>query len=128
MRLKKLLIEGKEIDSLTQHLVLEGYSYEEAKAGLEPFVLSWEESVKYIEQSNYEDIDYSEEYDHDLWARTELYYVLQHATKEQIKTFSQRIKQTDLRFKNVTVTTNIANNHIDEPDKNIHWWLFRDRY
>lgn len=107
---------------------MRGYSYEKAKAGLEPFVSSWEESVKYIEQSNCEDIGYSEEYNHDLWARTELYHVLQHATKEQIKTFSQRIKQADLRFKNVTVITNIAKNHIDEPDKNSHWWLFRDRY
>lgn len=124
-RLKEIIASGKEITSLTNYLILEGYSYEEAKEGLEPFVSSWERSVKHIEKSRTIDLGYSEEFDHDLWARSELYKVLQHASEGEQKIFHHRISQADLRFKNATVTSKIVNNHVDNPDEKLHWWLYR---
>lgn len=125
-RLKEILASGKEVNSLTRYLILEdGLSYEEAIKGLEPAVSEWEMRVKYIEEAKTTDIGYSEEYDYDLWSRSELYREMQHAPDEELRKFSDRIDQADQRFKNATVEYSLPNNHVDNPDKEIHWWLFR---
>lgn len=121
MLLKKLISEGKEIDPLTEYLILQGESYEEAQKGLEPYVALWEQSAEYIEIYSL----CSEEYDHDIWMRSELYKVLEHASPEQIAPFAQRIEEADLRFKKASSPIDSPINHIDNPDKDIHWWLFR---
>jgi len=104
---------------------LQGYSYDEAIKGLEPYVSDWEQSVKYIEEMSVNYMGYSEEYDHDLWARTELYEVLKYASEEEIYHYRNRISKADLAFKDCTVESNFPNNHIEHPDKLEHWWLFR---
>lgn len=124
-RLKKIIASDKKISSLTRHLILEGYSYEEASRGLEPFVSWWERSVKHIEQSSADDVGYSEEYDHDLWARSELYEVIKYASEEELSHYEHRIARADLAFKNATIKSDIAVNHVENPDKEQHWWLFR---
>lgn len=126
-RLEEIIASGKELTPLSRHLILQGESYEEASQGLAPYVSGWEQSVKYIEESSVKDIGYSEEYDHDLWARTELYKVSQYASAEELNRYKQRIEQADSAFKNATVASDFANRHIDNPDKELHWWLFRGK-
>lgn len=124
-KLKKMDESGENLSVLTRFLISEGYSYDDAKEGLEPFVSWWEESVEYIEQASVNDVGYNEEYDHDLWARTMLFNVLEHASKDELKKFENRISMADQRFINATDQTHMAINHIDNPDMDIHWWLFR---
>lgn len=124
-RLKKIITSGKKINSLTRHLILEGHSYEEAVRGLEPFVSWWERSVRYIEQSSADDIGCSEEYDHDLWARSELHEVLKYASEEELSRYEHRIARADLAFRSATTESDNARDHIKNPDKEQHWWLFR---
>jgi len=105
--------------------MLEGYSYDEAKEGLEAYVSLWEKSVEYIEQSSVNDIGSSEEYDHDLWARSALFKALQYASENDLSKVKKRISIADQRFINATEQTHIANAHINNPDMELHWWLFR---
>ncbi len=125
-RLEEIIASGKALTPLSRYLILQGESCEEASQGLESYVSDWEQSVKYIQQSSVNDIGYSEEYDHDLWARTELYRVSQYASEEEMGRYRQRIEQADSAFKNVTVDSTFANDHLKNPDKELHWWLFRD--
>lgn len=123
--IKRLSEEGIEISALTRFFMFEGYSYDKAKEGLEAYVSWWEESVTYIERSSLNDIGSSEEYDHDLWARSELFKALQYASEGDLSKVKKRISLADQRFINVTEQTHLANNHIDNPDIELHWWLFR---
>jgi hypothetical protein len=123
---KLKVLNGKKcLSSLDQFLILEGYSYQEAEKGLEPFISLWEESITFIERSKSSDIGAIEEYDHDIWARTELFNAMQHASEDVISKFEDRIKIADQRFKNATTNSLSPNNHIDSPDLYLHWWLFR---
>jgi ferredoxin len=36
------------------------------------------------------------------------------------------MEQADSAFKNATVDSTFANDHLKNPDKELHWWLFRD--
>lgn len=123
--LKRLSESGNEVSALTRFFMLEGYSYDEAKGGLEVYVSWWEESVAYIERSSLDDIGSSEEYDHDLWARSELFRALQYASEDDLSKVKNRVLLADQRFINATEQTHIVNNHIDNPDMELHWWLFR---
>lgn len=116
---------GKYLSDLTRFLISEGYSYEEAKKGLEPAVSWWEESVAYIEKSKCSDIGASEEYDHDLWPRTELFKLIQYASKHEKRSFEERVEAADQKFINATTEINSPIGHVDNPNKEIHWWLFR---
>jgi hypothetical protein len=88
--------------------------------GIDIFVTAWEESVEYIVA----DSDY-EEYDYDLSKRTELYLILQHTPKEQIKKFISRIRVADESFINATVETGKHYYNKTGPEKKDQWWLFR---
>jgi len=123
--LKRIIASGKGLNPLTRHLILQGHSYEEAMEGLEPYVSDWEQSVKYIQEMSVNDIGYSEEYDHDLWARSELDEVLKYASAEEICCYRDRISQADLAFKDCTIEANFPNHHMENPNKLEHWWLFR---
>ena len=123
--LQRLSEQGNEISALTRFFILEGYSYDQAKESLEAYVSWWEESVAYIEQSSVNDIGSSEEYDHDLWARSELFKALQYASEDDLSKVKKRISLADQRFINATEQTHIADDHIDNPDMELHWWLFR---
>ncbi len=126
-RLKAIIGDGKEYNSLTRYLILQGSSYEEANKGLEPYVLWWEQSVQHIEASSISFIGYSEEYDHDLWARSQPYEVLKYAPEEELNRCRERIEQADAAFKDATVEGDIPNRLLENPDKKEHWWLFRSR-
>ena len=123
--LKRIIARGNKLNTLTRHLILQGSSYEEAIEGLERYVSDWEQSVKYIQKMSVNDSGYSEEYDHDLWARSELYEVLKYASAEEICHYRDRIFKADLAFKDCTIESNLPNNHIENPNKLEHWWLFR---
>lgn len=116
---------GFKISALTRFLMLEGNSYDRAKEGLAPYVAQWEESVAYIEQASIDDIGASEEYDYDLWARTVLFRALQHATQSEVGSVADRIVRADQRFMDATTPYCGATPHIDNPDRGLHWWLFR---
>ncbi|NLN60227.1 MAG: hypothetical protein GX147_05905 [Deltaproteobacteria bacterium] len=122
--LKRLSQRGKT-SGLARFCMLEGHSYDEAKEGLEAYVSWWEESVAYIEQSSVNDIGSSEEYDHDLWPRSELFKALQYASEDDLGKVKKRISLADQRFIKATEQTHMANDHIDNPDMELHWWLFR---
>ncbi|MBN1830184.1 MAG: hypothetical protein JW884_13720 [Deltaproteobacteria bacterium] len=123
--LKRIIESGRELGPLSSHLILQGRSYDEAMKGLEPYVSHWEESVKYIEEMSVDDIAFSEEYDHDLSARFELYNVLKYASEEEIGRYRNRIDKADQAFKECTVESNFSNKHIKDPDKLKYWWLIR---
>jgi hypothetical protein len=126
-RLKAIIANGKELNSLTRYLILQGSSYEEASKGLEPYVSWWEQSVQYIEASSVSFRGYSEEYDHDLWPRSQLYEVLKYAPEEELNRCRERIEQADAAFKDVTIEGDIPSCHLENPEKKEHWWLFRSR-
>jgi hypothetical protein len=119
-KLKELIEKEGDSSALTCFLILEGYSYDEAQKGLEPYIACWEESVAIIEKSRLNQIGSSEEYDYDLWLRTELFRVLQYASEDEKKLFEERIEIADARFKNATTKTNFPNNHIANPDRESH--------
>lgn len=50
---------------------------------------------------------------------------MKHAPEEELGKFSDRITQADQRFKNAMVEYSFSNGHVVNPDKEIHWWLFR---
>lgn len=113
-----------ECDHLTEYLILKGYKESIAASGLELFVGSWEEAVKWaVHPVSEVDIDYY----HDLYQRTELYLVLQHAFEEQIEPYRERIEKADNLFKDHTIEDKIpCPSYInEEPDIEKHWWLFR---
>lgn len=126
MRLKRYIADHGDCDPLTEHLILEGHNDCTVKKGLEPFVSSWEETIKWIN----EDVPLvQEEYDYDISQRTNLFIVLQHASSEQKSAYSERIQTADDVFIQNTI-------EIDKPlakylpgigmvDKDKHWWLFR---
>lgn len=126
MRLKRYLVKHVKCDPLTEYLILEGFSYKIIESGLEPFVSSWEESVKWIKIDSQ---PVSEEYYHDLSHRTCLFLTLQLASPEQIEPYSERIIQADELFKMYTIEIDTPFNqytdNIDKIEKRIHWWLFR---
>jgi hypothetical protein len=122
-RLKAIIGDGKELNSLTRYLILQGSSYEEASQGLEPYVSWWEHSVLYIEEFR----DCWEEYVHDLWARSQLYEVLKYAPEEELNRYRERIEKADAAFKDVTIEGDIPCRHLKNPDMKEHWWLFRSR-
>jgi hypothetical protein len=124
IRLKKYLSRHKEVDALIKFLILHDYPDKIIEAvrndGIDIFVTAWEESVEYIVA----DSDY-EEYDYDLSKRTELYLILQHTPKEQIKKFISRIRVADESFINATVETGKHYYNKTGPEKKDQWWLFR---
>ncbi len=125
-RLKEILASGKEVNSLTHYLILHaGYSYDRAIKGLEPFVDRWEDIVPYIEDSVSYGGDCTDEYEHDLSARTALYDALTHAPEEECLKFRDRIAKADQRFKNATVVYTSPDSHRANLDKDEFWWLFR---
>ena len=126
MRLNDLLLKNSEVDSLTRYLILSGYPDDVVKAGLESFVAAWEESAKWIR------CDFplvSDEYYYDLFQRSQLYLVLQHASPMQIAAYSTRIDQADHIFKQHTIEIDAPCDafidDIKKSEKEIHWWLFR---
>lgn len=124
IRLKKYLSRHKEVDELIEFLILHDYPEKIIEAvrndGIDIFVTAWEESVEYIVT----DSDY-EEYDFDLSKRTELYLILQHTAKEQIKKYINRIRVADESFINATIETDRKYYNNAEPEKNDQWWLLR---
>lgn len=125
IRLNKLTREKGKVDELIQYLVLEGYSDEVVNDvinyGIELFVAAWEDSVKSIE-SLYD----PDEYDHDVYPRNTLYLVMKHARPEQISPFQERIELADARFRTVTIETEYPLRHVESPEKDVRWWLYRD--
>lgn len=126
MRLERYLIRHGKCDSLTEFLILKGYTDETVKSGLESFVSSWEESVKWIKT---EYMPVSEEHYYELFHRTCLFLVLQHASPEQINPFLVRISLGDEIFKKNTMEVDTPcdpfTDDIGKIDKQMHWWLFR---
>ena len=89
---------------------------------MEIFVESWEEAVKWA-IGNYDSADRG----YDLYQRTQLYKVMKFASPEQIAPFAERIGKADSFYKEHTVEDNHPHESFidEEPDKEVHWWLFR---
>lgn len=123
--MEKLSSTIGQVDELICYLVLEGYSDEiindVIENGIEIFVSSWEESVEWIVKTP----DDTEEYDHDIYPRTELFFVMQYASPEQIDPFKDRIEKADSMFRMATKEHAEFIRHMDKPDRAKHWWLFR---
>ncbi len=122
MRLKRYIKKHGECDPLTEYLICKGFSDGTVVTGLEIFVDSWEEAVKWA-IGNYDSADI----EYDLYQRTTLYQVLRHASPEQIAPFAERIEKADNYYKEHTVEDNTPyESYIDEKlDRKVHWWLFR---
>ena len=126
MRLKRYIADHDGCDSLTEYLILKGFPDYIIENGLEPFVSSWEESVKWI-------LGVvpliQEEYDYDLSQRTDLYIALQYASTEQLSLYSVRIQQADNIFIQNTIEKDkpweAYLSEIGVPDNYKHWWVFR---
>jgi len=86
-KLQAYIVQRGIPDALTEYFILNGYSEENIKQGIAPFVEAWEEAVVWIERGDVE------EYDWDLRHRGMLFEVLRHATDEQIKSYRQRIER-----------------------------------
>jgi len=110
-------------DTLTEYFILQGFSEDEIKEGLAPFVESWEEALVWIERGD------SEEYDWTLWQRSKLYEVLSQATDEQIEPYRERIEKADEKFRSMTYEVGESYGYLLDDKETInrqtHWWLFR---
>ncbi len=122
MRLKRYMMKHGECDPLTEYLICKGFNDGIVETGLEIFVDSWEEAVKWA-IGNYDSADI----DYDLYQRTELYQAMKHVSPEQIAPYAERIEKADNYYKEHTVENSIPHDsYIDEdPDRKVHWWLFR---
>lgn len=122
-RLKEYIANHGKPDALTEYLLLQGYSEEEIKGGLEPYVAEWEDAIKWIERGD------AEEYDWHLWQRSELYDVLRHASVKQIEPYLLRIEKADEHFISITRETEEPFDRLIDTTEIIikekHWWLFR---
>lgn len=122
-KLKEYIARHGKPDALTEYFILQGFSEDEIKEGLEPYIEEWEEAIYWIGR------DDGSEYDWDLWKRSSLYEVLRHATTEQIEPYRERIKKADEKFRSMTYE--VKDSYGDLLDKNetinrdMHWWLFR---
>lgn len=112
------------MDPLTEYLILSGHPDESVIKGLEVYVVSWEEEVEWIEK-----LGAGEEFGLTLFQRSQLYLVMQHASSEQIAPYREKITQADQVFmRNTTDTDTSSESHLDgmgNPDKKVHWWLYR---
>lgn len=122
-KLKAYTARRGEPEALTEYFILQGFSEDEIKEGLAPFVEAWEEALVWIERGD------SEEYDWNLYQRIELYEVLRYATAEQIKPYRERIEKADEKFRSITYEAGKSYGHLlddkETINRHIHWWLFR---
>ncbi|HRV44947.1 MAG TPA: hypothetical protein P5208_06545 [Smithellaceae bacterium] len=122
-KLQEYIAKHGEPDALTKYFILEGFSEDEIKDGLAPFVEAWEEALVWIEKGD------AEEYDWDLWQRSTLYEVLRFATAEQIEPYRERIEKADEKFRSMTHEVENSYGYLLDKNETInrqtHWWLFR---
>jgi hypothetical protein len=122
-KLQAYIAQHGKPDALTEYFILNGFSEDDIKEGIAPFIEEWEEAIYWIE------IGDVEEYDWDLWKRSVLYEVLRYATDEQIEPYRERIEKADEKFR--SITREVENPYGYLVDKNetinkaVHWWLFR---
>lgn len=129
IRLQKYLLNHGSADALTRHLLLEGYGEDVVADGLESFVAGWEESVHWIVKLKHNNAQgILEEFQFDLYKRTELFSVSRYANEEQLACYMERIQKADQMFGNATIQSEDAYvfpDTIETVDRNEHWWLFR---
>ena len=122
-KLKDYKAKHGKPDTLTEYFILQGFSEDKIQEGLAPFVDAWEEALVWIERGD------SEEYDWNLWQRSELYEVLRHATDEQIEPYRERIEKADEKFRSITREAEDSYGYLidnnETIDRHVHWWLFR---
>ncbi|HNY96933.1 MAG TPA: hypothetical protein PKG72_08775 [Smithellaceae bacterium] len=122
-KLQAYIAQHGKPDALTEYFILNGYSEEDIKKGIAPFVEAWEEAIYWIEGGDVE------EYDWDLRHRSMLYEVLRHATDKQIEPYRERIKMADKKFRSITREVETSYGHLavkkESLNRQTHWWLFR---
>ncbi len=130
MRLKRQRCRKDVLTSLEEHLCLLGYPEDVIEMGLEFFVSSWEKSVSWYadqDEKNSKEFGLTEmEFGLDVWCRTELHTVLQHARDQEKKQYQKRIDKADRKFREVTMRKDSpVYDFLSELEPEIHWWLYR---
>jgi hypothetical protein len=129
MQLRRIHAEYGPVDPFTEYLILSGYSYDVALGGLQSFVEDWAMELEYyVKCLKYDPPVFglcSEEFEFDVWKRTELYQLWQMAPEKMRDEVQETIEALDLIFRQATIQSRHPYQFIEDPDPEEHWWLYR---